>query len=232
MQAADAVPAAGFDKNAEPRIPEEERSYIYQWFAGLFGRELSAEALWSYHDDAGQALLDRLGSYPLLAPLAETVGDLIAEPQAIETKAMDLAGAFAWLFLGVGGRRSVPPYESHYTSKRGLLFQEASAQTAAVLAEFDLHVDAAFPEPPDHIAVQLTVMAEFARRALEAADPAQRQRSRDAQKTFLETRLLPWVGAFRDDCKAADRSRFYAMAASCLVDFLVADAHRIQAAPR
>lgn len=232
MPVANVVSSVGFDKAAEPLVPDEERGCIYQWFAGLFARELSAEALRSYRDDAGQVLLGRLGSHSLLAPLAGTIGGLIADPKAIEAKAMDLAGAFAWLFLGVGGRRSAPPYESYYTSKRGLLFQEASARTAVVLAELDLHVDTAFPEPPDHIAVQLSVMAALVQRGSQAADAAQRQRCRAAQTTFLENRLLPWVGAFRDDCKAADRSRFYATAAACLADFLVADAHRIQRASR
>ena len=206
-----------------------ERARIYQWLGGVFARELALEALAAYRSTDGMILLDGFGSHAALAPLVAELRTLALAHESPETAATDLAGAFSRLFLGVGGRHSAPPYESAYTSERGLLFQEASGHSAAQLLNLGLHVSQSFSEPPDHLAVQLEIMAELARRAEESQGAAETARYADRQLAFLEDRLLPWIGAFRDDCVASDRSGFYATAATCLVDFVREDAKRLRA---
>ena len=195
------------------------RAEVYLWLAGLFARELSDEALAAYRGAEGHALLERLGARSALAPAVARLRALAERGAAAEPAAKALAGDFARLFLGAGGRHGVPPYESAYGSERGLLFQEPTTQTAAVIRELDLRVADGFPEPPDHLAVQLSVMAELARREDAAA----------RQLWFLESRLLSWIEAFRDDCAATDRAGFYATAAASLAAFALDDAQRLRA---
>lgn len=220
----------GADATIDDAPSHLERARIYQWLGGIFSRELSAEALATYRSTDGMTLLEGFAAHPPLAPLVAELRTLALAHESPETAVTDLAGAFSRLFLGVGGRRSAPPYESAYTNERGLLFQEASGHSAAALMNLGLHVSASCPEPPDHLAIQLEIMAALASRAHEAAASAERDAYMHRQLAFLEDRLLPWIGAFRDDCVASDRSGFYATAATCLVAFATADADRLRAA--
>ena len=215
---------------ADRAASERERAQAYRWLSGIFAREISVEALMAYRAPGGIALLDGFGAHPSLAPLATTLRGFALDHENPETVAKDLAGAFARLFLGVGGRRSAPPYESAYTSERGLLFQEASGHSAAQLMNLGLQVSGSFSEPPDHLAVQLEIVAELARRREESDGTADAEKYADRQLAFLENRLLPWIRAFRDDCATFDRSGFYATAAGCLVAYVTADAERLRAA--
>ncbi len=215
---------SGVGVSSEEVLSDSERAWIYQWLSGLFARELSLEALVAYRSASGSALLDRLCLDRNLAPLAVKIRSIASKQENLEAAALALAGSFSRLFLGVGGRRSAPPYESAYTGKRGLLYQEATARTAVTLMELDLHVSDGFSEPPDHLAVQLELMAALARRAEEA----EADRLLRAQLDFIEERLLPWIGRFRDDCIAADREGFYATAATCLVAFVSSDVESLR----
>ncbi len=203
------------------QLSDAERAFIYRWFAALFAREPSVEMLSVYRSDEGRTLLDELGRREALAPIVEQIRDQIAPSEDLAAKAMDLAGAFSRLFLGVAGRRSAPPYESAYVSDTGRLFQEPTARAAELLQDLDLRVPEGFPEPPDHLAVLLSIMAELADRSEAQGESISRQQS------FLDERLMTWVGDFRDDCVKADRSGFYAAAAESLVAFLSEDARHL-----
>ncbi len=205
----------------EDLLSDAERAFIYRWFAALFAREPSVEMLSAYRSDEGRALLNELGRWDTLAPVVVQIRRQTAPSEDLATRAMDLAGAFSRLFLGVAGRRSAPPYESAYVSDTGRLFQEPSARAAEFLQDLDLKVPDGFPEPPDHLAVQLSIMAELADRS-EATDE-----SISRQQWFLDQSLMSWVGDFRDDCVKADRSGFYAAAAESLAAFLHEDARHL-----
>ena len=210
------------------QLSDDERAFVYRWLAGVFARELSVEALAAYRTEEGVALLQHLEGQPALAGLARQLAMRTAGEGALGPVAGELAGAFARLFLSAGGRRSAPPYESAYTSERGLLFQDATDHMAKRLTELALTLPRDFPEPPDHIAVQLSVMAELASRGAErGADQAQEELIR-MQQSFAETRLIPWAPRFRDDCVAYDRSGFYTAAADSLVAFVMHDVACLQ----
>ena len=215
MAATDARPAPSGD------LDHAERCLIYRWLAGVFAREPTAEALAQYRTDEGRVLLASLARHAALAPLAGAIERRVEGDEALDGIALDLAGAYAQLFHGVAGRRSVPPYESAYTSDRGLLFQEPTQAAEAVLAELDVGVDSGFREPADHIAVLLAIMAEMSARAV--AEQAEEPAWTDRQRAFLGTRLAPWTAAFRDDCATADRTGFYAAAAESVAGFVQSD---------
>ena len=208
---------------AEAQLSDDERAFVYRWLAGVFARELPVYALAAYRTEEGAALLHQLESLPGLAVLARELSTRTAGEGPLDPVASELAGAFARLFLSAGGRRSAPPYESAYTSERGLLFQEAVDRMGESLADLTLSLPRDFPEPSDHIAVQLSVMAELAARCEGLAVGEEREALVLKQRSFLEARLMPWVPRFRDDCVAFDRSGFYAAAACSLVEFVTSD---------
>ena len=214
----------GFGDAVGEHLSDEERAFVYRWLAGLFARELSLEALTTYRTQDGAALLRQLERLPALAGLVRELSSRTEGEGSLGPVAGELAGAFARLFLSVGGRRSAPPYESAYTSERGLLFQEAVDHMGESLADLALGVPRDFPEPPDHIAVQLSVMAELAGRCEGLAVGEELETLVRKQRSFLEARLIPWVPRFRDDCAAFDRSGFYATVAGALVEFVTSDA--------
>lgn len=198
-----------------------ERAMVYRWLAGLFAREQTVENLRRYRSAEGRALLDALGEIAPLAPAAATVGQRVSEisEDDLPKCALDLAGAYARLFLGVGGRRSAPPYQSFYTSPEGRVMQAPAAAMQGELRQRNRRLADAFPELPDHLAVQLSVLAEL----VETAPAAE-------QAAFLDARLLGWIGAFAERCAIADRTGFYAAVARALADFASADRAALPAA--
>lgn len=208
-----------------------ERAAIYDWLAGIFAREVSPQAIETYKSADGRAFLSQMGSHPPLVPLVDHIRRIVKRPENPEALSMELSARFASLFLGAGGKRSAPPYESVYSNDSNLLYQKQTAQTQAALSAFGLSVSELFPEPPDHISVQLAFMAHLARRAEEtSAAPQtqeQAQEEHDAQKAFLATRLLPWVEKFLDHCINADPEGFYTTAAVSMVTFVKDDARHL-----
>ncbi|MCY6382798.1 TorD/DmsD family molecular chaperone [Hoeflea prorocentri] len=197
-----------------------ERAGIYRWLSGLFAQEPTFATLRVYKAADGMTLLDELSAIEALAPAAEAIRTRVsgAPHRDLKTISLDLSGEFARLFLGVGGRRSAPPYQSFYAGADGRLMQQTAGAMQDELQKIDARLTKSFAELPDHISVQLAVMSELAL----TASPAK-------QVDYLEHRLLDWIGAFRDRCHAAAPESFYTVAAGALVDFVRADAASLSA---
>lgn len=129
---------------------------------------------------------------------------------ALELLAVD----FDRVFFGMGPltARHAFPYESVYTSDRGIMMQDAYAQVLHVYRQQHLAKDKSFTEPEDHIAVELAFMATlsdrtatFLREGLEeAAEEIVRQ-----QIAFAQNHLLNWIDCFCIDLAAAAPGTFY-----------------------
>ena len=202
----------------------ETRVVFYRWLSGLFAREISVEDIDSYRDGDGSAMLEDLSADPVMKDAVDQMRGVLGTEQSNVDLRIELAGRFAALFLGAGGRKTAPPYESHYTNEKGLLFQEATHKMDTYLERYDVHVDESFKEPADHIAIQLELMAVLAGHAA-AGDPNSKD-VRDlveAQAEVLDSQLLNWVPQFAADCQSHDTSGFYAGIASVLNAFLSTD---------
>ena len=122
----------------------------------------------------------------------------------------DLAMDYASLFLGIG-QRTISPCESVYRSAAGLLFQAAQLEVRKAYEKIGMAKSDQFPEPDDHLALELTFMAELCNRTQDAIE-----RDREwacyylgLQREFLEMHLLPWVPDFSQDLMDAARTSFY-----------------------
>ncbi|WP_236643305.1 molecular chaperone [Enterorhabdus sp. P55] len=146
---------------------------------------------------------------PTLVEALDTMRTALADTD--EAALEQLAVTFDRVFFGMGPltARHAFPYESVYTSDRGIMMQDAYAQVVRAYREQHLAKDASFTEPEDHLAVELAFMATLADRAEsflttgdasgdEAADQTVRQ-----SLAFAQSHLLSWVDRFCIDLDAA-----------------------------
>jgi TorA-specific chaperone len=137
-----------------------------------------------------------------------------------------LQAAHARLFDGAGGFDAAPPYRSIYTSERGLLYQQATADMQGWLQQLQLGIASAVHEPADHLALQLEVMSELALRlaAVQERDADPDTGAHVAQQVgFLDTQLLNWVALFAQRLAEVDALGFHAGLAALLVVVLQQD---------
>lgn len=222
---------ADLDTTLSPAMPH---SFTYRWLAGFFSGELSAEAMAFYRGGDGAVLLEDLAHSPPLEPFVEAIRSAIADCHRLDERRLDLAAAFAKLFLGAGGPKSAPPYESAYRSESGMLFQEPMAQMAELLRQLDMSVADTLKEPPDHIAIELNALAILSEReeqVRQSGEPRLAEVLCDQRVALLDDHLLAWLPDFAADCAKHDSSGFYAAAANAVLGFSRADRTSLNPAP-
>ena len=140
-----------------------------------------------------------------------------------------LAVVFDRAFYGMGPRTAQKafPYESVYTSDRGIMMQDAYIEARRAYREHGLAKDESFTEPDDHIAVELAFMRELASRckgALEQGDDEAAAGLVGEQRAFLADHLLNWAGRFAVDLEKSAEGGFYVHLARFTARFLRLDA--------
>lgn len=126
----------------------------------------------------------------------------------------NLAVDFDRVFFGMGPRsaKRAFPYESVYTSERGLMKQDAYAE---VLHEFRSRGFAkaeGFHEPEDHLAVELAYMEKLSRHAavsLRGGDEEAAEAALMAQGEFAAVHLANWIDRFSVEAEQAATEPFY-----------------------
>ncbi|WP_407158184.1 Cro/CI family transcriptional regulator [Bradyrhizobium sp. STM 3557] len=152
------------------------------------------------------SLLSAAPSRKLLDQLAALTGDVTPLGRAHAALAAAAAGAIAAkvereyfdLFVGVG-RGEFLPYASYYLT--GFLNERPLSRLRADLATLGIERVANNSEPEDHAAVLCEIMAGFAGGRFEA--------SSDAQRTFFEKHVAPWMGRLFTDIEDAESASFY-----------------------
>jgi TorA-specific chaperone len=185
---------------------------IAEWLAGIFAAPPTTDTIVSYREGIGATLFEALAEEPGCAAGAQRMQSALNAEMSPAAVARRLAAAFTQLFDGVGGAKTVSPYESAYVSASGRLFQAATGNMEELLRQSDLSTDDAFREPPDHLSIELALLAWSIRHDAD----------RQAQAALLDDHLLVWVSAFADRCRQYDRSGFYAGTAQVLTAFLTA----------
>ncbi|MEC4185166.1 molecular chaperone TorD family protein [Adlercreutzia sp. R21] len=213
----------------------ESRANVYRLLSRCFRSEVDealardiAEAFTFESDDA--TLTEALAAMERAA--AAAVGD----EQALEL----LAVTFDRVFFGMGPltARHAFPYESVYTSDRGIMMQEAYAAMTRTLREQALVKDASFTEPEDHLAVELAFMATLADRTVaflaardEAGDAAATETVRQSL-AFAQSHLLNWIGRFCAELVLAatpdGEESFYVALARFTARFVEGDAELLE----
>ena len=198
--------AAPLDPAARASLAElmTSRANVYRLLSRCYRSEMDAALARELTDEFTFASDD-----PALADALDAMRAALAgvDEQALEL----LAVTFDRVFFGMGPltARHAFPYESVYTSDRGIMMQDAYAQVVRAYREQHLTKDASFTEPEDHLAVELAFMATLADRAAaflgagdatgdDAADQTVRQ-----SLAFAQGHLLNWVDRFCIDLDAS-----------------------------
>ncbi len=176
---------------------------LFNWLSAVFATPPDRDSIGSYRRGPAAAWLDSVASLPGCdRGVARMQGALNAEADDALVVAR-IGSAYGMLFEGIGGPKTVSPYESVHRDG-GRLFGAPAAEMEAMLAAHDLSVAVSAHEAPDHIAVELAAGALL----LAEGEP-------DAEAIIA--RLRDWVPAFAADCAAADANGFWAGAASVLI---------------
>jgi TorA-specific chaperone len=185
---------------------------IAEWLAGIFAAPPTTGTVVSYRKAMGATLFEGIAAEPGCAAGARRMRSALDSEGSAAAVARRLAAAFTQLFDGVGGTKTVSLYESAYVSVSGRLFQAATGDMDELLRQSDLSTDDAFREPPDHLSIELALLAWSIRHDAD----------RQAQAALLDDHLLVWVPVFADLCRQCDRTDYYAGAAQVLMAFLTA----------
>ncbi|PYF10924.1 TorA-specific chaperone [Rhodobacter viridis] len=180
-----------------------DRALLWHWLAEVFLTPPSAERLSALREGAGAKWLAALAAEPAFAEALTEIRAALASPLDAARLQTRLTIAFNGLFLGLGGKHTLAPNESAWTHG-GRLFQAPVTEMSALLSACDLSLAQGCCEAPDHLSVELMLLAH-----LEAhADP---------RAEALQARLRLWLPGFCAAVRAEDRTGFWAGAAALLL---------------
>ncbi|MEG2948256.1 MAG: molecular chaperone TorD family protein [Raoultibacter sp.] len=145
-----------------------------------------------------------------------------------EAKLEQLAVVFNRVFFGMGPRTAQKafPYESVYTSQSGSLMQDAYNEIVTVYRSALVSKNPDFPEPEDHLAIELAFMKSLCERCgdvLRKRYEAPVVMLLEEQRAFLSTHLLNWVTPFCADMQGSAEEGFYYHLAAFTEEFLRLD---------
>jgi len=176
---------------------------LFNWLAAVFAAPPDRDSIASYRRGPAAAWLDEVASLPGCDRAVASMQSALDSETDDALVVARIGSAYGMLFEGIGGPKTVSPYESVHADG-GRLFGAPAAEMEAILAAHDLSVAVSAHEAPDHIAVELAAAALL----LAEGEP-------DAE-AIIE-RLRDWVPAFAGDCAAADANGFWAGAAAVLI---------------
>jgi TorA-specific chaperone len=200
------------------------RAALYRWFAMAFFAPPTEGDVIDMREGKAQRLLSALSGTPGASLGIQAMGDVLTSGTPAKVTSA-LGAAHAKLFYGVGGFETASPYRSVYSSDRGVLCQQATAEMERVLRQHRLRLVDTVHEPSDHLCIQLEVMAQLALRYCEAAQSSSNTLAsmQSEQADFLNTQLLSWLPAFSRRVVEVDELGFHAGLASALQAVLEQD---------
>lgn len=145
-----------------------------------------------------------------------------------ENSLNELAIDYARLFLGNGtnGSLSPFPFESVYTSEKGLTMQDARDQVLDIYRQHGLNKNASWKDSEDHIALEFEFMQYLAQRSTKAFNAGNEKGGWDymeCSQEFLKQHLWNWIPQFCDDILQAAQTDFYKGAAHMTLGVLSMD---------
>ncbi|HGY92774.1 MAG TPA: hypothetical protein ENK43_16525 [Planctomycetes bacterium] len=189
----------------EIRDPEEARALadILDVLAGLFAKEIHAEDLEALTSEAMVAMFKELGS---TAP-----ADLRERRVRIGDDALleELAVDFADTFLGPGPH--VGPHESIHRADAAERshWGPSTAEVSRFLREHGIEIDDGFSGFPDHLSIELGVVAQLLRLFAESDDPRESNEAMSLARGFIDEHLSQWLPAFLEELKGHTNEGFY-----------------------
>lgn len=199
----------------------DSRACVYRLLSRCYEREVDAAFAAEVADGFSFSTDDEALAQGFEAMRSHLVG-------CDEASLEELAVVFDRVFFGMGPRAAQKafPYESVYTSDKGLMMQDAYSDAVRVYRSAGFAKNADFSEPEDHIAVELAFVAAQLGRASEALRAGDAEGAEEALRSafaFARGHLLNWVDRFAADVEKAAGEGFYRDLAAFTVAYLRAD---------
>lgn len=176
----------------------QQRALICRWLSTLLAKELDDSTLQAYFDGQARPILDALGEYESLAPLAARFDSALNALRLVEHPQLELAADFASLFL-VDGHASAPPYASLYQSQdegqAAMFYRPVTERMEVRLKAAGYQVDKQFREPADHLAIMLDYLATGWERIADTRESFAQQEVRQGLEQFVRSELA-WLPRF------------------------------------
>lgn len=191
-----------------------ERGHLYALLSAVFRRPLDARRLEGLRAPEMLAAFRAAGIDP--------GDDFVREDAA--TLLDRLAIDFTQIFHGPEGR--IAPYESIQIGDGPDLMGRSAQEVRRFMAEIGFTVPPETGELPDHISVELALMAELACREAEAladGDAGTATRAGSLQRRFMAEHLGRWAGPLARKVGARARTPFYAAMAELLDGFIATE---------
>lgn len=201
----------------------EMRESIYRLFSALYFKELTDEQIRFLHS----ADLDFGDLDPIMAEGAKNIKRAVRRVNSGTRE--DLAVDYAHTFLAAGttkGESRACPYESVFTSRDGLIMQEARDDVYRYMLAEHLEPNTNLHIPDDHLAFVFEFMANLCVRfneALEADDVSEARRVFNVQKEFFDKHIYSWIGRLCDAIEDCCRTTFYKGVSQMTRGFVSAD---------
>lgn len=178
------------------------RAAVCHWLASVFLKPPRDAEINAFRRGTAAMWLDLLAGTAELAPGVALIRSAMTSDASDSDLCARLGAAHTKLFTGAGGPLTVAPYESAYTGN-GRLYQEPASEMSALLKQHGLHVDKAWAEAPDHISVELSLLAQLLTTGHQ-------------DSAVIAMRLGVWVPEFAASCAARDASGYWSGAAAIL----------------
>ena len=226
------------------------RTYLYRLFHVVFGSRPTGEGVAKVLGGETPALLGSVGEALARDGFADLAGRTLgpsgrslaacaedarawaeraqgetADPERAQALAARMRASYDRLFQ-VPGEHYVHPWESPYTGKESVVFQESTLDVRSFYhaAGFKLRAEKRFPD--DHIAAMMDYLGALSQRAYEAfADGRDDEAARTlaTQRQFVDRHLLNWVDQFAAKVIEHDAQGCYGVLAGGMAAFAALD---------
>lgn len=200
-------------------------TYMYQLFQSIFGNEPSVEQIDIVMCDTTKEACNifKTSNRPNYDESINHLARLEKYFKGDKKIALDhIKGEYTHLLIGPH-KLLAPPWESVYTSKERLLFQESTLEIRRRYVNHGF-IPAEYPHvADDHLALELDFMASLSgmtEKAYQEQDMERMLQLLDEQKSFLKEHLLGWVPEFAEKIQESPTLYLYPNMATMLKEFL------------
>ncbi|MCB8816666.1 TorD/DmsD family molecular chaperone [Desulfosporosinus shakirovi] len=203
------------------------RAVLYNLFAGSLARKVDDSWLNpGFREKLHLGLPPVSGKEEVLQALTRAAED----PKYFAELQLDYDALF-----NVPGPKLTFPYESCYTHRNidgtyGRLWQEPAQDMHRILEEWEIIFAEGWNLIPDHVAIELSFMAELCRRTGLAQEAEDLQRLQEWQREFFQAHLNSWLGEFVTVLAKKAGTEFYQGLAQLLGAFLEEEKEGLKAA--
>jgi TorA maturation chaperone TorD len=215
----------GVEKETVDKSVQANRSrgIVYSFLSKVYEREVTVDFLKRItgNDFISQlsGVADEEGFKLLSSYLKSLVG---RDPEKVK---LELAVEYAALFLGLRGG-IYHPSESAYRTSTHFIMQQPRDDVMMIYLKAGVSKADNFPEPEDHIAMELLFMAHLCGKTADALQGAQKDEARkllETQEDFLNNHIMTWVPQFTQDVVKVAQLDFYKAVAEITNAFIATD---------